>query len=194
MKKRLMIGLAAGALMAAMLPGVASADKGGEPNANSVNHANLFSKVWEGCGSGMAASPHWTPEFNPSIRNEEGRTNDCGRLVSVDAGWLPEVPEPSGQHIGPSREGRAFFLWPSVGSHRVLGSACMAPMGATGRPRGALVWQVASVAEPRGRAPDVRPGPVGSGGGRRYAASASGAAGRGLVSLAAFRASRRPFT
>ena len=40
----------------------------------------------------MAASPHWTPEFNPSILNEEGRTNDCGRLVSVDAGGPPEVP------------------------------------------------------------------------------------------------------
>ena len=66
MKKRLMIGLAAGALMAAMLPGVASADKGGkEPNANSVNHANLFSKVWGGLRVRHGCQPALDPRIQP---------------------------------------------------------------------------------------------------------------------------------
>ena len=83
MKQRLMIGLASAAIAAAMVPGAVSAG----------DHAVLFQKIGENCGLALAASPHWSADINPSIVNKYMRTNDCGRLLEVNAGWIPEVPE-----------------------------------------------------------------------------------------------------
>jgi hypothetical protein len=77
-----MVGLASTALVAAMVPGAVSAG----------DHAVLFQKTTEKCLQGIAASPHWNADFNPSIVNRYLRENDCGRLLEVKAGWIPAVP------------------------------------------------------------------------------------------------------
>jgi len=80
MKKRLTMALAAGALMAAMVPGVASAAK---------PPALWFGKVTDACGeTAFGVSPHWDADFNPSGVNAALRGSDCGHLTSVRAGAL----------------------------------------------------------------------------------------------------------
>jgi hypothetical protein len=93
MKKRLMIALAAGALVAAMLPGVASAGPEG---------VHFEKSLIQGCAEEAiprvddipVLMEHWTPEVNPSVVNEGLRDyrnaypDDCQppRVNYLDAG------------------------------------------------------------------------------------------------------------
>jgi hypothetical protein len=82
-----MVGLLAGGLLAAMLPGVASA----EPNPKSINHENVFGKATEDpeCVVVWFAIGHWDKSFNPSQVNRYLRVNGCTRVVGVWAGARP---------------------------------------------------------------------------------------------------------
>ena len=77
MRKRLTMAIAAGALVAPMVPAVASAAK---------PQALAFAKLSDGCGVVFVVSQHWDANFNPSQANADLRAIDCRPPSIVRAG------------------------------------------------------------------------------------------------------------